>query len=292
MRIHKKAYIQLTWILLMSGVAGLVAWVTGLGLPVHAGLSLPMWSLVIAFGLQWLMFIHAYLKQTERYYDLTGALSNSAIVLLCLCVSVATARNYLLASLILIWAVRLGGFLFWRVSVDGGDARFDRIKIDFYRFLATWTLQAMWIFLILLCAILAMASGIDKPLGWLAVLGVGCWILGFALEVVADLQKRLFRVKPANAGKFIHSGLWAWSRHPNYFGEILVWIGVSIIALPVLSGWQYFGLLSPLFVILVLTKVSGIPLLEASANRRWGGDPIYEHYKARTPVLVPRRPRS
>lgn len=272
----------------LTGLA--IAIISGQGLPTFGGLSLPMWSLVIAFGVQWLVFIPAYLMKTERFYDLTGALSNITVVIFCFSLSTATARNYLLAGLIIIWAVRLGSFLFWRVCADGGDTRFVKIRVNFYRFLITWTLQALWVFVISLSAILAMASGVDEPLNWLAGLGISCWLLGFILEVTADVQKRQFRAEPSNSGKFIRHGLWAWSQHPNYFGEILVWVGISIVALPVLSGWLYLGLVSPLFVILVLTKVTGIPLLEASANRRWGGNPDYEIYKAQTPVLIPRRP--
>ncbi len=288
----KSALKAVVAILLMAMIALLIAGLAGQDLPTYGGLNLALWSLVIAFGLQWLMFVHAYLCQTERFYDLTGAVSNIAVVVLSLSLSTETARNYLLASLIVVWALRLGSFLFWRVSVDNGDSRFAPIKVNFFRFLITWTLQGLWVFIITLCAILAMVSGEDRPLGWVAGLGVMCWLLGMLLETIADVQKRQFRAEPANVGQFIHTGLWAWSRHPNYFGEILVWLGVSIVALPVLSTWLYLGLLSPLFVILVLTKVSGIPLLEASAHRRWGGDPVYEHYKANTPVLVPRRPRS
>ena len=287
----KRALPDLLAILLMVMLGGLIAGLAGKGLPTYGGLTLPLWALVIAFGSQWLVFIPAYLTQSERFYDLTGAVTNTSIVLVSLSLATVTTRNYLLASLIILWALRLGSFLFLRIRADGRDVRFDKIKVDFYRFLMTWSLQGLWIFLILLCAILAMVTGVDKPLGWVAALGTLCWVLGMALEVTADVQKRRFRAEPSNAGQFIRQGLWAWSRHPNYFGEILVWLGVSIIALPVLSGWLYLGLLSPLFVIFLLTKISGIPLLEASANKRWGGSPEYEKYRSQTPILIPRMPR-
>jgi steroid 5-alpha reductase family enzyme len=109
---------------------------------------------------------------------------------------------------------------------------------------------------------------------------------------VADRQKSAFRSDPANAGRFISSGLWAWSRHPNYFGEIVLWVGVALIALPVLSGWQHVTLVSPLFVYLLLTRISGIPPLERRAEEKWGDDPAYRAYVERTPVLWlrPQRP--
>ncbi|MEX1669006.1 DUF1295 domain-containing protein [Zhongshania guokunii] len=287
----KPAQKALLAVFVMLAVGVLIALLAGQGLPRYRGLPLPLWSLLIAVAVQWLVFAHAYRHQTERFYDLTGAATNIGLVIFALNYSTGTSRDYLLASCIVLWALRLGIFLFWRVTVDGGDTRFAKIKPNFFRFLLTWTLQALWIFLILLCAILAMAAENPKPLGLVTVFGFACWLLGMVIESIADVQKRQFRADPNNAGQFIHQGLWAWSRHPNYFGEILVWLGVSIIALPVLSGWQYLGLLSPLFVILVLTKVSGVPLLEASADRRWGGDLSYEQYKAQTPVLIPRPPR-
>jgi steroid 5-alpha reductase family enzyme len=124
------------------------------------------------------------------------------------------------------------------------------------------------------------------------VLGVLVWIAGFGIEAVADRQKSRFRADPANKGRFIRSGLWAWSRHPNYFGEIVLWVGVAIIAVPVLQGWQWVTLISPVFVTLLLTRVSGVPLLEKKADATWGGQPDYEAYKASTPVLVPRPPQE
>jgi len=105
---------------------------------------------------------------------------------------------------------------------------------------------------------------------------------------MADAQKSRFKADPGNRGKFIQSGLWSRSRHPNYFGEIVLWTGVMIIALPVLQGWQWVALVSPLFVILLLTRVSGVPLLEKKADQAWGGQPEYEAYKKQTPVLIPR----
>ncbi len=117
------------------------------------------------------------------------------------------------------------------------------------------------------------------------------WLVGFGIEVAADDQKRAFRADPANRGRFITTGLWAWSRHPNYFGEITLWVGVALVALPALSGWQHLTLVSPLFVGLLLTRVSGVPLLEARGQATWGDDPEYRDYVARTPVLVLRPPR-
>ena len=113
-----------------------------------------------------------------------------------------------------------------------------------------------------------------------------------SILIAADSQKSHFRANPANKDEFIRTGLWAWSRHPNYFGEIALWIGITVAALPALSGWQYVTLISPIFVLILIGRVSGVPLLEAKADRKWGGREDYEQYKASTPVLVPRPPRS
>jgi steroid 5-alpha reductase family enzyme len=105
--------------------------------------------------------------------------------------------------------------------------------------------------------------------------------------VAADAQKSRFSANPANKGRFIDTGLWRRSRHPNYFGEIVLWIGIAIAALPVLRGWQWVTIISPAFVTLLLTRVSGIPLLERRADEKWGGQADYEAYKKKTPVPFP-----
>lgn len=245
-------------------------------------------SVLLAFVIQWVVFIPAFIWQTERYFDLTGSLTYLSVIAFSLALTGKTdIRSLLLAAMVAIWAVRLGSFLFARISQDGSDSRFDAIKPNFWRFLSTWTLQGLWVSFTCAAALVAIASGSEKPLGTVGIVGVAIWVLGFVIEVVADRQKSQFRADPANKGKFIDVGLWARSRHPNYFGEITLWLGVAVLAAPVLSGWQYVGLISPVFVALLLIRVSGIPMLEKSADKRWGGDEGYEAYKARTPVLIP-----
>ena len=193
--------------------------------------------------------------------------------------------------MVVVWASRLGAFLFRRVKRDGRDGRFDTIKTDPLRFFMTWTLQGLWVLLTLACA-LAIITGTERePFGVLAVVGTVIWGIGFAIEVVADRQKSAFRRDSSNEGRFITTGLWAWSRHPNYFGEITLWVGIAVIAVPVLSGWRWVTLVSPLFVIVLLTRVSGVPMLEARAKQRWGDEDAFQAYTATTPVLIPRPPR-
>ena len=246
-------------------------------------------SVALAFLIQWVVFIPAFLVQSEKFFDLTGSLTYITVITVTLLLSgIFDTRAILVFVLVLIWAARLGTFLFRRVKKAGKDDRFDDIKPSFLRFLNVWTIQGLWITLTLAAALIAITSSYRKGIDVLAIVGLLIWILGFAFEVVADLQKSRFNADPANKGKFINTGLWSRSRHPNYFGEIVLWVGIAIIALPVLRGWQWVALISPLFVTLLLTKVSGIPLLEKKADKKWGGQEEYEAYKKKTPILIPK----
>lgn len=253
--------------------------------------EIPVFMLVVAlaFLIQWLAFIPAYIFQTEKFFDLTGSLTYITVTILALALSGnLEPRAILLAALVILWAVRLGTFLVGRIRKAGKDDRFDEIKPDFFRFLNAWTIQALWITFTASAALITITSTTRKGLDVFAVLGAMVWIVGFVIEVIADAQKSRFNADPANKGKFIRTGLWSRSRHPNYFGEIVLWIGIAIIAIPVLQGWQWVAMVSPLFVTLLLTRISGIPLLEKKADAKWGGQADYEEYKKSTPVLIPR----
>lgn len=255
--------------------------------------GMPLFALcgAFAFVVNWIVFIPAYAFQTERFFDLTGSLTYLSLVVAALVLGVGeNPRALLIGALVAVWAIRLGSFLFARIHADGSDGRFDRIKPNFAHFLMTWTLQGLWVFLTLSCGLAAMTSETRVSLGAFAAAGAALFLLGFFTEVIADYQKRAFRNDPSNEGRFITSGLWAWSRHPNYFGEITLWVGIALIALPTLRGGQWVTLISPLFVFVLLTRISGIPLLEARGQKKWGSEPAYQEYKARTPVLIPRPP--
>ena len=267
-------------------LAGSQGGASAFGIPIFA------FAVGLAFLIQWLVFIPAYLLQSEKFFDLTGSITYISVTAIAVLFSpVVDGRSILLLALVVIWAARLGTFLFRRIQKAGKDARFDDIKPSFLRFLNTWTLQGLWVTFTLAAALAAITTTTRKELGLFALIGFLVWAFGFAIEVVADLQKSRFRADPENKGKFIHTGLWAWSRHPNYFGEIVLWIGVAVIALPILQGWQWVTLISPVFVTLLLTRISGVPMLEKRADEKWGGQEDYEAYKKRTPVLIP-RPRS
>jgi steroid 5-alpha reductase family enzyme len=274
-------------------LAGLLAWAGSQGGITIGGVALFAVAGLIAFVVQWVVFVPSYRAQTEHWYDLTGSLTYLGVIIGTFAVAGHyDARALLMTLLISVWAARLGSFLFLRVRQAGADTRFDDIKVSFAKFLMAWTLQGLWIYVTLAAALAAMTATETVPLGIIGWIGAAVWAAGFGIEAVADAQKRAFRKDPANKGGFIHTGLWAWSRHPNYFGEILLWIGIALIALPALSGWQHVTLISPLFVYLLLTRASGIPILEERADKRWGDDPAYQTYKAQTPVLWPRPPAA
>lgn len=251
----------------------------------------PLFALcaTVGFLLHWAIFIPSFIYQTEHYFDLTGGLSYLSTVGLAYAVHPdMDSRGVILCLMVAVWSARLGTFLFLRVKKAGQDRRFTEIKKKFFRYAFTWTLGGAWVFITMAAALAAITSARQLPVDGLAYLGALIWAVGFGVEVLADHQKTVFRRDPTNAEKFITTGLWARSRHPNYFGEILLWLGVALVALPALSGWQLVTMISPLFVTFLLIKVSGVRLLEHSAQQRWGQDPEYQEYVTKTPVLVPR----
>ena len=257
--------------------------------------AIPVFALcgVLAFAVNWLAFIPSALAQTERYYDLVGGITYITVtVVAVLLSSQLDVRAMLVAAMVLIWSLRLATFLFRRISRDGKDSRFDTIKNRPLRFFMAWTIQGLWVLLTAAAALAIITGGVREPLGAIGSVGLAVWSIGMLIEVIADRQKSQFRNNPDNKGKFINVGLWAWSRHPNYFGEIVLWTGMAIVAVPVLQGWQWATLISPVFVTFLLTKVSGVPLLEEKADKRWGGQDDYEEYKRKTPVLMLKPPSS
>lgn len=274
-------------------LAGLVAIGIDQGSVNISGISLIYFCCAFIFLAQWLVFIPSYIFETEHYFDLTGSLTYVSVTLLAILFTVdISLRDILLALFVWIWAFRLGSFLFIRVKKAGSDGRFDLMKKDFWWFLMTWTIQGLWVFLTLAMALAAITSESKMAIDVFAVIGTLIWIFGFSIEVIADQQKTNFKDDPANKDSFITVGLWSWSRHPNYFGEMVLWIGIAVIAFPVLIGWQLVALISPIFVIFLLTRISGITMLESRGYKKWKDDPTYIDYLERTSVLVPFPPKK
>lgn len=244
---------------------------------------------LIAFIVQWVALIPAYLLKTEHFYDLTGGATYLAVIIFAFMQSEQPdLRTIILTCVVIIWAIRLASFLFLRVRKQGSDSRFDEIKLNFWRFSIAWTVQGLWVFITAGAAIAAITSSHKTDFGWIGAFGLTLWLIGFSIEAVADNQKRLFKQQKNTHKEFIQTGLWARSRHPNYFGEILLWTGIAIMAYPALHQWQVLTLISPLFVILLLTKISGVSLQEEQADKRWADDADYQSYKKNTPVLIPK----
>ncbi|MDJ0768948.1 MAG: DUF1295 domain-containing protein [Ilumatobacter sp.] len=279
--------------ILASVVIGALVALAGSDGSVDVG-SVPVFALcgLLSFVVNWVVFVPSNIAKTEHYFDLTGSATYLTLVVVAVALSDdLDTRAVVVALMVAVWALRLGSFLFMRVRRAGKDGRFDAIKQDPLQFLMTWSLQGLWVLLTVACALAVITGEERESFGAFAVVGAIIWVAGFAIEVVADRQKSAFKADPANEGRFITTGLWAWSRHPNYFGEITLWTGIAVMALPVLSGWRWVVLISPVFVTLLLTRVSGIPMLERRAAKRWGDDEAFQTYTRTTPVLIPRPPR-
>ena len=243
-------------------------------------------GIILSFIFHWLLFIPAFIFKTEKFYDLTGSLSYITIILYVLISSnngINNFGNVILSSLIIIWTLRLGSFLFFRIKKAGEDKRFREIKKSFSWFFMAFTFSGMWVSICALCALTGISNGIE--LTGATYIGILLFVIGFTLEIIADTQKTNFRKLKDNKDKFITTGLWKYSRHPNYLGEIILWIGVAIISYSSLEINQLFTLISPIFTYLLLVYVSGINLLEKSGEKKWGGLNEYKKYKKETPRL-------
>ena len=242
--------------------------------------------ILLIFCIQWISFIPAFIFQTEKFYDLTGSITYLTTVFTALYITDSgNISDYVIVSCVAIWAIRLGSFLFMRIHKAGEDRRFRDIKPNFTRFFMTWTLQGMWVSMCLLCVLTALSSYSGIIVNNIFYIGLMIFISGFVIEVLADHQKTVFRKNIDNKDKFISSGLWAYSRHQNYFGEILLWLGIAVMSFSSLEGFQYFTLISPIFVYILLVYISGIRMLENQANKKWGHLDSYKEYLKNTPRL-------
>ena len=248
-----------------------------------------MQAVMLAFLIQWVVYIPAYIFQTEKFYDLTGSLSYLTVIWFVFFssnnLSGLNIQNLIVVTLISIWAIRLGTFLFGRIHKDGEDKRFRTIKTSASQFFMTWTLQGMWVSICTMCAITAISSSQGIIANTLFYLGLAFFIVGFAIEVVSDQQKSAFRAVPENKEKFITSGLWSKSQHPNYFGEILLWSAIALLSISSLNGTQYLTLISPIFTYVLLVYISGVRMLDDMGNKKWGHLEEYKEYKRNTPTL-------
>ena len=257
------------------------------------GYSAVLYCAVICIGIQWVAWIPASIKKTERFYDLTGGLTYLTVVGFSLWVGSQSEppslRELIISFLVVVWSLRLSSFLYLRIHRSGKDGRFDQLKTSPIRFLIPWTLQGLWVFLTMIVVIVINSQAEIAPaLGIWDGIGISIWLLGFGIEVIADNQKTAFNSEPNNQGKWIDIGLWSYSRHPNYLGEILLWTGIAFFGISCFTGLERVAWISPIFIYLLLTKVSGIPILDKRALEKWGDDPEYQKYRDNTPALFPR----
>ena len=268
----------------------LIAFFIAISIAIATGIELVFNAVFLAFAIQWIAFIPAYIFQTEKFYDLTGSLTYLLVIWYSLTLSSdqftnLNGANIVIVLLISLWAIRLGSFLFMRIHHDGEDKRFRSIKPSASQFFMTWTLQGLWVSLCSMCALTAISSNTGIVTNAFFYIGLALFILGFTIEVMADMEKSAFKAIQENKDKFITTGLWARSRHPNYFGEIVLWTGIAVMSFSSLEGLQYLTLISPIFTYLLLVYVSGVRMLEARGDLKWGDDPAYQEYKKKTPVL-------
>jgi len=252
-----------------------------------------LYCAVICVGMQWVAWIPASIGKTERFYDLTGGLTYITIVGFSLWAGSRSepisSRELIVSLLVVIWSLRLSSFLYLRIHRTGKDGRFDKLKTSSIRFLVPWTIQGLWVFLTMIVVIVINTQADSAPaLGIWDGIGLSIWILGFSIEVIADNQKTVFNSEPNNQGKWIDCGLWSYSRHPNYLGEILLWTGIAFFGVSCFTGLEKIAWISPLFIYLLLTKISGTPILDRRALEKWGDDPEYQIYRENTPLLFPR----
>lgn len=252
---------------------------------------------LFTIGLQATFFSLATIFKTDKFTDITYSIN---FVLLALGLwyiadgGTAVDRGLLLVAIVIVWGLRLGAYLLTRIIRIKKDDRFDGMREGFVSFLKFWIFQALvvWVAMLPVTLAVSVSESLQPALGWLDYLGLAMWLIGFMIETIADHQKFVFKNDSANAGQWIQSGFWKYSRHPNYFGETLVWWGVYLLAIPTLLAtgsaayWLLpLGALGPLCITLILLFVSGIPLLEEKADERYGDRADYQEYKRKTHVF-------
>lgn len=240
--------------------------------------------------LQVLFFLYAAIKKTDKVTDLSYGLTFilASIFIYLLNIEYASLFKTILVILVSIWGLRLAIYLFIRILKTGKDKRFDGVREDFKRFASFWILQAVSIFIILLPTTYILISKDEMSLNWISYIGLGISILGIVIEGIADYQKFVFKNKIENKGKWIGTGLWKYSRHPNYLGEIMMWVGIFTYCIVYINGVALITILSPIYISVLLLAVSGIPTLEKEYDIRYVNNKEYEEYRDKTGILFPK----
>lgn len=251
-------------------------------------------SLLFSLGINFAFFLVALIFKTDKVTDLSYSLTFAVLAPLLLFAAGPdfTLIQLLVAAAVLLWALRLGGYLFMRIIITKTDERFDDKRNNPANLIRFWVLQmiAVWVIMLPVTFFLTVR---EVPFNlYLHSIGFALFAIGFIIESISDHQKFRFKNNEKNKGLWIEKGLWKYSRHPNYFGEMLVWWGLFIAAIPALGGLKILAVSGPVFITLLLLFVSGIPLLEKSAEKKYGGNPLYRSYRDRTSLLIPFPPKS
>ncbi len=201
-------------------------------------------------------------------------------------------RQWLLVAMVSIWGLRLGGYLFWRNHGNGEDFRYRAMRKHYgprfglISLVTVFALQGALMFVVSLPVQLGQADATPN-VGAIAYIGVALWLIGLFFETVGDAQLTRFKADPANSGTVMNTGLWRYTRHPNYFGDACVWWGIGIVAAETGSG--AWGLIGSLLMTVLVRRVSGVTLLEKSLVKRRAG---YDQYVKSTSPFFPRPPKK
>lgn len=249
-----------------------------------------IYAFLIILVLQIIFFIYAAVKKTDKVTDLSYGLTFviTSLALYLLNIEYSSLFKILLLVIVVIWGLRLAIYLFVRIIKTGKDKRFDGVRENFKKFGSFWLLQAISIFVILLPTTNILISKDEMSLNWISYIGLGISVLGIVIESIADSQKFIFKSKKENKGKWVSTGLWKYSRHPNYLGEIMMWVGIFLYCLVYINGIGFITILSPIYITVLLVAVSGIPTLEKEYDKRYRGSKQYQDYKKNTGILFPR----
>ncbi|KAI9101516.1 hypothetical protein K1719_023760 [Acacia pycnantha] len=246
---------------------------------------------IVTIGYQFVFFVITALLKFDKITDFAGSTNFIILAILTLVLKGAWYfRQVVLTCLVVVWGLRLAIFLLFRILQWGEDRRFDEMRSSLGKLAVFWTFQAVWVWTVSLPVTVVNASNRNPYLQTEDVVGWIMWCVGFIVEGTADQQKLNFKRSPENRGKWCDVGLWKYSRHPNYFGEILLWWGIFVGSAPVLHGAEWLVIFGPVFLTLLLLFVSGLPLLEESADKKYGNVEAYLIYKRRTSPLIPLLP--
>jgi len=242
----------------------------------------------VSLGINLLMFIPAFIFKTDTLTDISYAVTFVVVALFGLLSGDTSLVKIIYFLAVLLWAIRLGSYLLSRIRKIGKDKRFDGMRENFLLFLRFWFLQGLTVWVVMIPGTLFFNAN-HTDITIVSFIGLAIFLVGLTVEAIADMQKYRFINNPENKGKWIDTGLWSISRHPNYLGEIMVWVGLYVFVLPALSGWGLIiGLAGPLFISFMILFISGVPILEKGADEMWGANPAYQEYKKRVGVLLPK----